>query len=97
MVRGGGIIFGCCVGGTDVGLCTLRDCKRDKLGVRESGGDFTGALGDDAEVNVINDSIGGREIACLCCKSGEGVKGGYMFAKTCESCFSTACCALPAI
>ena len=98
MVRGGGIRrVGCCMSGTGAGLCTLRDIRRCKLGIREGVGDSAGTLKDDAEVNVVNGGIGGREIVCLCCKRGKGARGGYMFAKTCKSCFSAAYCALPTI
>ena len=54
-----------------------------------------GILGDDAGVNVVSDRIGGRDIACLCCKRGDGARGTYMLAKTCKICLSAACCALP--
>ena len=95
-MRGGEIRrFGCCVSGTGAGFCTLRYCGRCKLSTREGGSDFFGTLGDDAGVNVVNGSIGGREITCLCYKHGECARGGYMIAKSCDSCFSAACCTSP--
>ena len=87
-MRGGGIRrFRCGVNGTGAGLCTFGDCRRCKLGIREGGGDGVGTFRDNAEVNFINDGIGGRELFCLCCKRGEGVKGGYMFVKNLQKLF----------
>ena len=59
------------------------------------GGGITGTLGDDGGVNVEKGGISGREIVCLCGKSGNGGRGAYMFAKTRAIFLSAACCTSP--
>ena len=95
-VRGGGIKVCCCVSGTGAGICTLGSFGRGERGV---GGtcvdDFDGTLGDDVGLSFEKDGMGGREMGCFDGKRGDGVRGGYMFSKTCASCLRAACWASP--